>query len=77
MNLDQALRTLISDHVSVGTDELHRFRITEADQRHAPDDPAVQGQFNQFGVLVGDRKQAFAHRIEGQCGYIIMNVPRA
>ncbi|MNY16531.1 hypothetical protein D3C86_1497990 [compost metagenome] len=72
VNLDQSLRTLVGDHVSVGTDELHRLRIAEADQRHAPDDPAVQGQFNQFGVFVGDREQALAHRIERQRGHIVV-----
>ncbi|MNF96724.1 hypothetical protein D3C84_795200 [compost metagenome] len=66
MNLDQPLLTLVGDDVSVGADEFHRFRITEADQRDALKDLAFQRQLDQLGVFIGDGEQAFADRIEGQ-----------
>ncbi|MNP25262.1 hypothetical protein D3C76_1180600 [compost metagenome] len=66
MDLDQALLALVRDHVGVGADELDSFRITKTDQRDAPQDPAVERQLDQFGVLIGDREQAFAHRVVGQ-----------
>ena len=72
MNLDQPLLTLVSDHVSVGTDEFHRFRIAKPDQRNASNNLAVQRQFDQLGVFVGDGEQAFAHRIEGQRRNIVV-----
>ncbi|MNO01307.1 hypothetical protein D3C81_2214150 [compost metagenome] len=66
MNLDQPLLALVGDHVGVGADEFNGLRITKADHRDAAQNLAVEGQLDQFGVLVGDGEQAFAHRIEGQ-----------
>ncbi|MNC61493.1 hypothetical protein D3C75_1114370 [compost metagenome] len=66
MNLDQPLLALVGDHVGVGADVLHRLRIAKADQRDAAQDLAVEGKLDQLGVLIGDRKQAFAHRVVGQ-----------
>ncbi|MNN51823.1 hypothetical protein D3C81_1664840 [compost metagenome] len=65
-DLDQPLLAFISDHIDVLTDELHRLRITETDQRHTAQNPAVEGQLDQLAVFVGDGEQAFAHRVVGQ-----------
>ena len=72
VNLDQPLLTLIADHIGVLADELHRFGIAKAHQVDTPQDLAVQGQFNQFGVLIGHGKQALAHRVVGQRRDIII-----
>ncbi|MNZ86719.1 hypothetical protein D3C78_1055540 [compost metagenome] len=72
MNLDQALLTLIADHIGVGTDELHRLRVAKPHQRHAAQDFPVEGHLDQLGILVGHGEQAFTHRIKGQCRDVIV-----
>ena len=66
MHFDQALLALIADDVDVVADKFHRFGIAKAHQRNAPQDLALQRQLDQFGVFIGDSKQAFAHGVVGQ-----------
>ncbi len=72
MRLDQALLAFIGDDVDVVADELHGLGVTKSHQGNAPQDLAVQRQLDQFGVLIGHGKQAFAHRVIGECRDIVI-----
>ena len=72
LDLDQALLTLIGNHIGIFTNKLHRFGITKPDQCDTAQDLAIKGKFDQLGFLVGYSEQAFTNRVEGQCRNIVL-----
>ena len=65
-HLDQPLGPLVSDHEAARRHILHRLGVSEADQLDLPQHLAVERQLDQFGVLVGDGKQALPIRVVRQ-----------
>ncbi|MNJ44425.1 hypothetical protein D3C77_394770 [compost metagenome] len=48
VDANQALLTLVRDHVTARPDILHRFGITKAGQRHTAQNTSVQRQLDQL-----------------------------
>jgi len=69
----QALPALVADHIHAGGDVLDSLRIAEADQRDRAQQIALQAEFEQMRVAIGDGDQTVAIGIEGQRREIVLN----
>ncbi|MNF77310.1 hypothetical protein D3C84_594510 [compost metagenome] len=72
VHTNQALLTLIGDHITAGADVFDRLGIAETGERYPPQYAPVQRQLNQLRTLIGHGEQAVAVRIEGECGDIVI-----
>ena len=62
----------IGNDVGILANKFDCLGIAEPDQCNAAQDPAIKGQLDQLGFLVGHGKQALTQWIEGQCRDIIL-----
>ncbi|MNQ73009.1 hypothetical protein D3C85_877280 [compost metagenome] len=65
-HLDQALSSLVGDHIEAATDVFDRLGIAKSDQLDPAQDATVERQLDQFRVLVGDGEQAAPIRVVSQ-----------